>query len=358
MRQYNIEIFDNEFTFKDNTAVGSVSYEEDYLSIEENSLSVMSDSSVEQTDYIRIMRGTTEDSLWVVSGVQQGEGTEKEITTIKFKPLISLFSQQIVFDTDLQGSDTTLEQAIADIINNYFISNSDTSMNISGLTVETTSETSSWGFHLTSSAEGQSSCICNFYESILVPALTKYQVVVNIVPDFASNALTAYVGVNESSAVYIEADLSNVYKKTINILQGSEDANKLIVYDSTDFTNSVEYFLHTDYSYDTTDDDRLLPVIQSIQTAEATDTQTFAEAAASVAANTFSNKTYNNLIELEVLRDDSLINPLDLDFGQIVNVISEGNTYESMLTGRSVGDTVTLIFGSIRLDLTKILGGR
>ena len=42
-----------------------------------------------------------------------------------------------------------------------------------------------------------------------------------------------------------------------------------------------------------------------------------------------------------------------IEIGQVVAVISEGKAYNSMLTGRQVEDTTLLIFGSIRLDLTK-----
>ena len=41
-----------------------------------------------------------------------------------------------------------------------------------------------------------------------------------------------------------------------------------------------------------------------------------------------------------------------------LNIISEGVSYTSILSGREIDTTVTLIFGTIRLELTKTLKGR
>ena len=70
----------------------------------------------------------------------------------------------------------------------------------------------------------------------------------------------------------------------------------------------------------------------------------------------FKTSKYKNLIELTVKADDPMINPLTMPIGQVVNIIHEGVSYNSILTGREVkGGLVKLIFGTIRLELTKIL---
>lgn len=72
----------------------------------------------------------------------------------------------------------------------------------------------------------------------------------------------------------------------------------------------------------------------------------------------FSQNDYNSLIELTFMRDDTLANPLTLEVGKKVNVIHKGRTYESILTGKKVtSEHVKLIFGKVRLELTKILKG-
>ena len=109
-----------------------------------------------------------------------------------------------------------------------------------------------------------------------------------------------------------------------------------------------------------TNNNRIVPVVQEIRgTAPerngSTITRTFAKMADSEAAEVFGSIEYNNLIELEMLNDDSLVNPYSMEVGQVVNVISDGASYNSILTGRKIGQTTTLIFGTVRLDLTKRL---
>ena len=71
----------------------------------------------------------------------------------------------------------------------------------------------------------------------------------------------------------------------------------------------------------------------------------------------FSGNKYSNYIELSFLKNDSMINPLTMEIGQIVNIIHEGVSYSSVLSGREIqrDGLVKLIFGMIRLELTKIL---
>ena len=47
--------------------------------------------------------------------------------------------------------------------------------------------------------------------------------------------------------------------------------------------------------------------------------------------------------------------PEQMEFGQQVEIISDGVAYRSILTGRERGKNTKLVFGTVRLDLTKIL---
>ena len=67
------------------------------------------------------------------------------------------------------------------------------------------------------------------------------------------------------------------------------------------------------------------------------------------------DRSYSNLIELTMMNGDVLVHPEQLDFGQEVKIISKGISYTSILTGREIGKNTKLIFGTVRLDLTKIL---
>ena len=69
-----------------------------------------------------------------------------------------------------------------------------------------------------------------------------------------------------------------------------------------------------------------------------------------------ANDSNNNNIKLTVLLNDKIIDPLNMQIGQPVKIISEGKTYNSTYTGYSRGrTTIELTFGSVRTELTKIL---
>lgn len=50
-----------------------------------------------------------------------------------------------------------------------------------------------------------------------------------------------------------------------------------------------------------------------------------------------------------------MVQPERMEFGQEVEIISNGVAYRSILTGRERGKNTKLVFGTVRLDLTKIL---
>ena len=77
-----------------------------------------------------------------------------------------------------------------------------------------------------------------------------------------------------------------------------------------------------------------------------------------LANKAFTKSKYRNLIEFTVLEDDAILTPTELKAGQEVEVIHKGASYNSILTGiKRAKGLVTLTFGTIRLELTKILKG-
>ena len=86
-------------------------------------------------------------------------------------------------------------------------------------------------------------------------------------------------------------------------------------------------------------------------------TEKFAELLEAYANKVFKTSKYSNNIEILVKPDDDMIKPLEMNIGQVVNIIHEGVSYNSILSGREIQNNglVKLIFGTIRLELTKIL---
>lgn len=354
MQAYNIEIFDQEFNLIQHSDINDVAYNVDYLSPVENTILVPFNSNIKKRHYIHITN-YAHDYFGVISGTDTGQAPEGWMQ-LRYKPFTSIFNAPVMFDTDLQGSATSLESMLAGFITDLWITNADTEQNIPGLSVSTISTTNSWGFNLKSDVEGMHKCIINFHDVLIVRSLSKYRCGVYVTPDFEAKTIEVEVGIRNSATFYIEAELPNVFVRNIIINENANDVNKLVVYDQTDMSSTIIYYLHPNGTYDTTDANRITPVIFKTISVPVEST-TFAQAAASAAVDEFSRDGYNNLIELTVLNNDELVDPGQMSIGQLVSIISDGISYPSMLTGYEIGNTTKLIFGNVRVDLTKILKG-
>lgn len=359
-RPFNVDIFDRKYNMVHHYTAGDAKHSEDYLSLVENSTLITFNENVQKGYYIRLSDGERE-YFGIISGIHTGN-VAKGYSEIKYKQFMSLFDTRILFDTDYQTStgvyDLSLEETIAKYITDYFINNEDAEQNIPGLTVRTVSSTKPWGLNLTSQVKGLHKTIINFYNSILSRSLTKYGVGVNFVPDFNAKTITVEVGQKNTSVFRIEADLDSVIARNIVLNETSEDTNKLVVYDDRDLATKMVFFKHPDRTYDTVDDDRIVPVIYDVASVNTGDEELFEDNAWDLARRTFDQESYNNLIEITVMNEDPIVRPQDLAFGQVVNVVSEGVEYPSIFTGREVTTTTKLIFGTIRLELSKRLRGQ
>lgn len=382
MKPYNIEIFNRQFELLAHTNVDDIEIDYDYLSPDDSEITVrlkgfydtfasqavipdggglrslnvpaleglMDDVGVGA--YIRMQRDDT-DIFGVITSITTG--ADQLLTQLGVRAFpAALFETEILFDTNLQGS-TALETVIANIITANWISNSDTLQNIPGLSVTTSSSTVSWGMNLKSDTEGMHHCIIDFYDVLIRRALEEYGIAIQTSVDFSTDSIALTIG-KVTGTQTIEADLPNVFGKTFLINESSKNTNKLDVYDTTNYTTVITYYKHTDGTYSTSNSDRVYPVMREVQGAEAEEGGTFAQAAASAAASVFGEVTYNNLIEITCLWDDELIQPKNLKIGSLVSVIHEDVSYASIMTGYKLSNNViTLIFGSIRADLTKII---
>lgn len=357
MTPFNVEIFDRSLELKHHTNADAPVYSEDYLIPKASTVSIPYTPDVEKGDYVRIYRGELE--FFGVVKVVTDAKLSHTVTQIEYEPFVSsFFSNEVLFDTTLQGSQQSLEQTIYDLIRVNWIANGDTLQNVPGLQLQTISQTYNWDFYITPSSKLSYLAIINLYDQIIMPALAKYKLGVYAVPDFTAKTITLRIGVVSNTPYYIEADLPSIISKNISLGETSVDVNKLVVYNNDDVTQYVTYYKHPDRSYDQQDRDRITPVIYSIATVTPSEQEPFIMGAQRAADRQFDQASYNNLIELTVLTDDPLVKPADLQIGQEVYVISGGQIYTSMLTGKTVGLTTTLIFGSIRLDLTQLIKER
>lgn len=357
MTPFNVEIFDRSLSLKHHTNTDAPVYSEDYLIPKASTVSIPYTPDVEKGDYVRIYRGELE--FFGVVKVVTDAKLSHTITQIEYEPFIAaFFNNEVLFDTTLQGGTRALERTIYDLIRANWIGNGDTLQNIPGLQLEMISSTTGWDFYITPSSKLSYLAIVNLYDQIIVPALAKYKIGIYAVPDFTAKTITLRIGVVSNTPYYIEADLPSIISKNISLGETSVDVNKLIVYNNDDVNQYETFYKHPDRSYDQQDRDRITPVIYSIATVTPSDQEPFVMGAQLAADRQFDQASYSNLIELTVLGDDPLVRPANLQIGQEVNIISGGKIYPSMLTGKTVGLTTTLIFGSIRLDLTQLIKER
>jgi len=382
MKPYNVEIFNRQFELLAHTNVDDIVIDYDYLSPNDSDLEIrltgFYDTFAAQAvipeggmlralnipaleglmdavgvgAYIRLQRDDT-DIFGVITSITTAD--DPLLTQIGIQPFPSaIFSTEILFDTNTQGT-VALETVIANLITSSWISNADTLQNIPGLTVTTTSSTVAWGMNLKSDTEGMHHCIIDFYDVLIRRALEEYGIAIQTEVDFQNDVIELTIGKVVGTQT-IEADLPNVFDKTFLINESSKNTNKLDVYNTANYTSTIIYYKHTDGTYNTTNTDRIYPVVREVEGVSVDGGMTFAQAAASAAASVFGEVTYNNLIEIKCLYDDELIKPKELEIGSVVTIIHDGNAYSSILTGYQLEDNViNLIFGSIRADLTKIL---
>ena len=114
------------------------------------------------------------------------------------------------------------------------------------------------------------------------------------------------------------------------------------------------YYLHPDGSVDDQDADRITPVFWTLGKLE--NSETWDADALAQAVEALTPEQYDNEIRLTLRRDDKLVTPETLPIGTEATIYIGGQAYRSLLTGREWdGDTHCLVFGKVRVDLTKKL---
>lgn len=365
MQQYKIEFFDRQLNYVFHDSSVDLQIDDDYLSIVTNVVEIASTDLVKAGHFIRISRDDdTINFFGVVSEVSPGE----HITTIRYKPFVSLFDEDILFDTTVQGTSdnkpdtSTLENVLKKYITDYYISNSDTLQNIPMVisTSALANHTRKWGMNIKSDTEGANRAIIGFHNVLIVNAMKQYGVAINATPDFTNKVINVTI-LRRSDVYHVDGDLDNVTVKTLKVNDRPDGVNKLIVHNTENYSQTRTFYVHSDRSWDAINTDRIVPVVRSVKAATP-DSElaqidydvAFDYAAVEVAYNELSGLTWDNLIEFECSPNDPIVRPLDMKFGQTIKLHYAGGTYESILTGVSVNsEVITLTFGSERVRYTK-----
>ena len=351
MQPFNVEIFDRGFNLIQHYNIDSIEYEYDYLSIGENHVLIPFNDNVKRGMYVRI-NNVIYEYFGIITSIEI-DNTIKSFSEIRFKPFLSVFDTDIIYDTTVASDEKSIEQMIMEYISDYFITNIDDAQLIPGLTLEKLTDTYDWTILVEEKADGKA--IINLLSDLIQPALVRDRVALYVTPDFAQKKIRIEVGIKNGADFIIEANTPNILAKNVVLNQTTKEVNKLYVYQEDNFNVSAVYYLHTDGTYDTSNDDRVTPVVFETKTCNVPQGETFADCADKVAASTFGDIFAANLIELKVLNDDWLVKADNIEIGQMVSILLNGDVYKSVLTGFKRKDATELIFGTIRMDLTKIL---
>ena len=361
MLPYKVDFFRNnlgELYFVYGDTASEIAIDDDYISAQANSIELGPLADVASGDIVHIQNNDI-DFLGVVTDASPGEYTTK----VSYRPFVSIFDEDFLFDTRRQGSSSgrTLEQTIADYITQIYVTTSDTYQRLPievNVGIPAADQTSRWSLGIVPDTENGYYAVIGLYSELIVNALKRYGVVIRVRPSFSERKII--LTITKSTAVLkIDGNLDNVTVKTLRYYDRPDGANKLIVYDSEDYSLNLTFYLHSDRTFDVSDDNRIAPVVQEIRTTTpdssySDPTEGFVEAALDVAYSVFSGTAWDNLIELETYANDQNVQPLKMEIGQTVKLWYNGGQYDSILTGKVFNpDNITLLFGSERIEYTK-----
>ncbi len=348
MGLYNVEIFTKDFAYRSSCQTDKIDWKMDYLAMDNSKIKLI-DITAMEGDYVLITGDAGKMEGIVVDC--EDKGTEWELQA---KPLLSVTDVEVHFYRD-RLQDMSMEAWLAEILNETYRDSPDELQNINGFEAVYLSDT--YGAKVDTEEN-----IGSLYE-IIKEALVKYGITVDFILDANKKKLTASIQAKNHNTITLEADLPNILKKSFTF-KHDRTANKVTVYNALNETEYMDFYLLEDGSI-TTDHmaaGRITPVIFKAvyveHDVEKEQEETFAQKAEEKAASYMAEAVFNNLIELTVLGDDRLVNPKELEIGQRVRIIRENKAFETVLTGKIMGSTVKLIFGAVRMELTKILKRR
>lgn len=327
---YKVDFFDRNFNYQGWSLMADPELVFDYLTLDVSKLTLPNSLSIQRGWYAHITESGKQKWQGVVTAVS---ATEKN-TTVSIKPLLSLFDTSVITSAN---NNTSAEQYIADILTDVFISNTDTAETIPGLEISVNSNTPN--IQLASEEETQ-----KVYD-VIVLALEKAQIVVDAI--FKPSQKKIFVAIEKATdhIVKINADAPGIIDSSFSFRDDYGQINKVIVYNK-DKISQTAIFYAEDYAP---------PTVRKITSVSVGEDEAFSAKAKEAADKELEKKDFDNCIELIFPSGYKLIP--DIDIGQETEIYHNGIKYTSFLTARELSkdSIVTLTFGSVRLDLTKIL---
>lgn len=331
---FKAEFFDRDFNFKLFSVIPEPEITIDYLTLDKSTITIPSLPEIVRGWYCHITQGKEVVYQGTVAAVSQS----KHMTTVQLSPLVALFDVQIYENRD-NYTKKNLENWIMKILTENFVASNDDIQNIKGLTLAIDSPgTDGIALNLVDN-------IHDFWTDIAKKALESAKITISCVLNPQAQTITATIrSLASKNEITLEADLPNVISQNFTLRDDWGSTNKCIIINEDDESEQATFYA-SDYS---------APTVCRIQTVQVSGDQTFEEAAKDKANELLRKSDFDNLIELQYRADDQIIP--DMEIGQPCQIIKNGTVYHTVLTGiTKKSGQKTLIFGGIRIDLTKIL---
>lgn len=277
MKPYELEIFDRWLNFRANALVvpEGLKYQRDLLTSVTNTITLNNthitirepatagstgDQTVALSDYIRL-KNHKDGYFW---GYVTKLDREDNNITITYMDLTGLFNFEVYINA-VEITKTSLEKFLRDRLLEAFKNSDDSAQVIPG--IEISIHTTTMGvFDFID--QDKPYVVINLLNDFIYPAFQKYLVRTTAYFDVTNKKIIVDIGrITTTVQRTIEADLPNIIDKNFIIRSSSNEINKLIIIDdSVTPYNSWTYYLHTDYTVDTSkSSNRKYPVINSVK---------------------------------------------------------------------------------------------
>ena len=349
MSQFNVEFFDRQLNYVHHDII------DDDFEIDNDFLSPnTSEIRIKKTDKVLVPGFIHLGGDFIFDGMVDSVSQEEDETVVTIKPLICLFDSNVTINAALQKTSNVLETYIRDRILSFWGSSCDDTLQRLPITVATVSSTTNWTLDLKPRKDDgvRNWNIANMLNDVICPAFERYGIVVNGNINFSTGVIAFTVGKNND---YMIIDADNPMIKITEFVGNKMDGevNKLYLLDNDEYGNIITYYLHPNGTYNTTNSNRITPVVFDMVDVTYGNDSSFAASAADQADSVFGKVKYKNYVEFETQLNDQLVKPYEIKIGSKATIYHDGSKVNTMLTGIKYGEYATLTFGTVRFDYTK-----
>lgn len=335
----------NTLQFVDGGHISDYSVDLDYLTNNASTITLIDETYANNGDIVAISDGTAKKFLGCISSV---DNTKKQIS---FKHLKEIFNDSVlnVFKfSELLGCKFDAVEVIYEILNLGFITTDDEKRKLPLLLEKYgTAPGAIW------TEDNDTINVMEFCQQMF----DSQNVYLDFDIDFMENKILCKIIKNTTSGMVI--------KDNIKLSEPTFDKNELpannkaIVYNGSSGEIYGTFYLLSDNTVtnDAKHTDRLLPVQTKYIAYNPNDGKT-TFTPLEVATSELKGNIYNHCIQYKLSKNQNLVNPLTLNYGDSVIIVYYGREYNSIFTGLKYNmkdPYYTCFFGKTRIDFTDRL---